>query len=247
MRSFLPFILALVCAVADLAAAPAISEFMAPNTTTLKDGHDKYEDWIEVWNPDPASIDLAGWRLTDSAANKANPWHETNTFKTDPGATKQWCVLFEVAYQTPEVRAMVGRRLRTLMDTMLGTPGTPIPGNSTFEQRIEAVRSTMLPLPPGISLGAAYTSRTGDGSTYPFNSFLAAHRTSLFTTYGPASGFGMIPNTASAAPIIAIPTADPNPATGTQDHEYLLLVNNNAEDVDITGWMLSGGGISSHL
>ena len=52
-----------------LRADPVISEFMAANASTLKDGHDNYEDWIEVWNPDPTPVDLAGWRLTDTALN----------------------------------------------------------------------------------------------------------------------------------------------------------------------------------
>ena len=52
-----------------LLADLVISEFMAVNTTTLKDGHDNYEDWIEIWNPDATAVDLGGWRLTDSTNN----------------------------------------------------------------------------------------------------------------------------------------------------------------------------------
>lgn len=62
---------ALALAAATTAADPVISEFMASNLTTLKDGHDKYEDWIEIWNSDPTPVDLAGWRLTDSTTNLA--------------------------------------------------------------------------------------------------------------------------------------------------------------------------------
>ena len=51
------------------AAGPVISEFMASNATTWKDGHGNYEDWVEIWNPDATSINLSGWRLTDSASN----------------------------------------------------------------------------------------------------------------------------------------------------------------------------------
>src|SRR6185436_8680004 len=60
-------------------AAPVISEFMASNVTTIKDGHDKYEDWIEIWNPDPLPVDLAGWRLTDVQANPAKFVFPTKT------------------------------------------------------------------------------------------------------------------------------------------------------------------------
>lgn len=168
------------------------------------------------------------------ASNRSNPWQATNTFKHDPAGTKQWNVLFEQAYQSPEIRAMVGRRLRTLMDSMLGASG-PIPGNTLLEQRLEAVRARMSPLPPGVSV-SGYADRSS------FNTWLAQHRTSLFINYGPGSSYGMIPS-AAAAPNVVIQSADPNPSAGTQDLEHLLIVNNSADTVDMSGWSLSGGGI----
>lgn len=50
-------------------AAPYLSEFMASNTRTLKDETGQYVDWIEVFNPSEAPIDLRGWSLTDDASN----------------------------------------------------------------------------------------------------------------------------------------------------------------------------------
>lgn len=44
-----------------------ISEFMASNSTTLKDADGESADWIEVFNPGSAPIDVEGWRLTDAA------------------------------------------------------------------------------------------------------------------------------------------------------------------------------------
>jgi hypothetical protein len=44
-----------------------ISEFMASNSTVLKDTDGESSDWIEVFNPGAAPIDLEGWRLTDAA------------------------------------------------------------------------------------------------------------------------------------------------------------------------------------
>ena len=70
MRLF-PALASLVLSYTLVWADPVISEFMAANATTLKDGHDNYEDWIEIWNPDPAPVDLAGWRLTDAGADPA--------------------------------------------------------------------------------------------------------------------------------------------------------------------------------
>ncbi|MGE5611428.1 MAG: lamin tail domain-containing protein [Bacillota bacterium] len=50
-----------------LSADPIITEFMADNKHTLKDGFGSYSDWIEIYNPDSAPASLAGWYLTDTA------------------------------------------------------------------------------------------------------------------------------------------------------------------------------------
>ena len=41
-----------------LSANPLISEFMASNTKTLVDYYGKYPDWLEIYNPDTAAVDL---------------------------------------------------------------------------------------------------------------------------------------------------------------------------------------------
>lgn len=51
-------------------AEPIISEFMASNSTTLADEDGAFPDWIEIYNPDAAAVNLNGWYLTDSATNK---------------------------------------------------------------------------------------------------------------------------------------------------------------------------------
>lgn len=46
-----------------------ISEFMADNETGLRDDDGSRSDWLEIYNPGPADIDLAGWSLTDVSTN----------------------------------------------------------------------------------------------------------------------------------------------------------------------------------
>jgi hypothetical protein len=50
------------------AADPVISEFMADNSGYLADEDGQFMDWVEIYNPGPAAVDLAGWSLTDDAA-----------------------------------------------------------------------------------------------------------------------------------------------------------------------------------
>src|SRR5947208_15036420 len=51
--------------------APLITEFMAANGSTLADEDGEFVDWIEIQNPDTTPISLAGYHLTDNAANLA--------------------------------------------------------------------------------------------------------------------------------------------------------------------------------
>ncbi|MDP6206752.1 MAG: lamin tail domain-containing protein, partial [Roseibacillus sp.] len=50
-----------------------IQEFMASNQDTINDEDGDNEDWIEIFNPGGAAINLDGWFLTDDAAT-LNKW-----------------------------------------------------------------------------------------------------------------------------------------------------------------------------
>ena len=42
-----------------------INEFMAQNTAGIQDENDQFEDWVEIYNPGPDSVELGGLFLTD--------------------------------------------------------------------------------------------------------------------------------------------------------------------------------------
>ncbi len=46
-----------------------ISEFMADNGTGIRDDDGSRSDWLEIYNPGPVDVDLAGWSLTDVSTN----------------------------------------------------------------------------------------------------------------------------------------------------------------------------------
>src|SRR3954463_16251469 len=52
---------------------PVINEFVAsPNSTTgLQDDYGARPDWIELYNPTTAAINLTNWHLTDTKGNPA--------------------------------------------------------------------------------------------------------------------------------------------------------------------------------
>ncbi|MDO8545132.1 MAG: CotH kinase family protein [Opitutaceae bacterium] len=73
-RPFLLFLAAICAALVGIAvpvrAEVLISEFLAGNTSSLRDADGALSDWIELHNSDTVDADLTGWYLTDNAANK---------------------------------------------------------------------------------------------------------------------------------------------------------------------------------
>lgn len=71
-RHFLPTILSLLAlAPWTFAAPPVITEFMAANSSGLRDQDGDFSDWIELYNPDDAPASLARHTLTDDSAEPA--------------------------------------------------------------------------------------------------------------------------------------------------------------------------------
>ena len=46
-----------------------INEYSAANYNTFADNYGEFEDWVELYNPTAAPIDINGWALTDKANN----------------------------------------------------------------------------------------------------------------------------------------------------------------------------------
>ena len=211
------------------------------NLYAFRDTIDSQEWFLFPWDKD---MTFGMSYNTTVSTNRNNPWQSTSTFYHDPTGAKQWCVLWQLGYDIPEVRAMVGRRLRTLMETMMGPVGATIPGTTIMEQKLEEIRAMLLTPPPGLATDGNYRNRAS------FDTWLGQHRTALFTTYGPSSSYNMIPTAASALPVVTITNAVANPPTAAigyspQDHEFIEITNANAEDVDMSGWTLWNPGATS--
>lgn len=56
-----------------LAGTPLISEFLAGNSGGLQDADGESSDWIEIYNPTAAPVNLANWSLTDDP-DDLNKW-----------------------------------------------------------------------------------------------------------------------------------------------------------------------------
>jgi len=71
MRAIIVVVVALLLSGLRLNAAEqvVISEFLASNTSGLRDEDNTYPDWIELQNKDATPVNLDGWFLTDAAGN----------------------------------------------------------------------------------------------------------------------------------------------------------------------------------
>lgn len=70
-QPFLQLWAALVCIASLVTTALAdlrINEIMASNLLTAKDENGDSSDWVELYNPDSAAVNLQGWALSDNAS-----------------------------------------------------------------------------------------------------------------------------------------------------------------------------------
>ncbi|MEZ6116376.1 MAG: CotH kinase family protein [Pirellulaceae bacterium] len=81
-----------------LAADVYITELMARNETTLRDGFGEFSDWIELFNAGGEPVDLAGWHLTDNP-DEPTKW----TFPQQELAPQEYLIVFASGQQQNNV------------------------------------------------------------------------------------------------------------------------------------------------
>jgi hypothetical protein len=81
-----------------------VTEFMASNDAVLEDEDGDHSDWLELHNPGPGAVNLAGWRLTDDASNLAK-WVLPGTNLPAGG--------YLVVFASNKNRAVAGNELHT--------------------------------------------------------------------------------------------------------------------------------------
>jgi CotH kinase protein/Lamin Tail Domain len=148
----------------------------------------------------------------------------------------------------PEIRNMVLRRLRTVMDGYFSAP-------DLLENRFTQLADLMDPPSIGTSDADRDYTKWGtwgsDGGNTAGGTALRYHINQIRNVYLP--GRRTFLNTATLAGVavpasqpanganlITLETVDFNPASGTQEHEYFLIRNANTYAVDISGWQITG-------
>ena len=139
-------------------------------------------------------------------------------------------------------RQMFMRRLRTLMDTWLQPPGTPVT-NDFYRLKALGLRDQIA---PDAALDYDKWGTWGNRETITQavnrigNEFLPGRRAFMFQTMSVSNG-GEIPAPQPANAVVQFGGLEYRPTNGNQLQEWLSLTNGNTYAVDISNWRLDGG------
>ncbi len=192
------------------------------DTYIFKPGSDRGGiTWVETGKAEVRSIfygDYGNWSAPPN--NRAHSWlHWDYGVSIHTGAyTNSYNRLYDAIIRTPGTREMYLRRLRTVMDKLLG-PTTP----GYMESRIDYFNA----LPPSAII-------EGDLKTYA-----STRRAQLYTGSGGFTEYTNIPPAQTISPHLFFGALDHTPASGEPDHEYVEIINTNRVSVDISGWFVS--------
>lgn len=196
-----------------LAATPIITEFMASNSATLADGNGQSSDWVEIYNPTGAAIDLAGWRLTDNAGN-LNKW----TFPSTTIGAGQYLIVFASDKTVPNYIDALGYRHTTFAlsagGEYLGLVDPTGAIVSEFAPKYPAQSQDVSYGLNGVGLGAYFTHPTPG----------AANDLASAVSRG-----------------VVISEIMYHPSSELTTEEYVEIYNGEAAAVNLAGWTLSGG------
>ena len=183
--------------------------------------------------------------LAGAAQNRLiSPSHPFVGEQEHPG-NRSWNRLIDALYETPEFVELYLRRLRTLMDEILGAPGTPAQ-DLVLENRIAEI-ATQIGSDAVLDVNA--WGQYGQQQTLQeaidliVDDYLAVRREHYFVNHSVNNPSfpdnAGIPDAQIAAPQITIGTIEFAPLE-SQAREYIEIINANAFAVDISGWTVEG-------
>ncbi len=182
------------------------------------------------------------------------PWDVDKSFGKTDTFSADWSVgtgnlfsgsgntLITALFDTPDIKTMYLRRVRTLLDEFLQPAGTPA-ADLKFERWVDELAGQ---LAPDVPLDIAVWGSLDDSLTWREhveshkNEYFPARRSFIYGSLTQANG-GQELAPQIGAPQILFGTVDYNPNSGNQDEEFIELLNPNAVAVDISGWQLTGG------
>jgi hypothetical protein len=190
------------------------------NFYLYRDSEKSGEWFIFPWDKDFT------WGLGEEGDDEARHPFWGDASHKNPNS-QQWNILYDAVHNNPRIRAMILRRTRTLTEQIYASSATdpaawPEPESAQLETSIDPVlnidRTNLLTL---------FDRRRSD-----------LYNNNWGATYGNES---LVPATQGSGLVMQFGAVDYNPASADQDQEFFELINTNNEDLDISGWTITGG------
>jgi len=167
-----------------------INEWMASNASYLDPADGDADDWLELFNPTGTPVDLANWRLTDSAASPAKfivpagytipaggyllVWAD-NEVAQNTAASPQLHANFKLSAASGIIalRAPDG----TLVDSIAYGPQTTDHSEGRFPEGSATIGALTLPTPGAANALTRFLSltQTGNNATFAFTTTPGLH------------------------------------------------------------------------
>lgn len=213
------------------------------------------------WRPIIWDVDLSQGHNWNGDNGTGGYFNDTMSYQNPLNAHTLDDRFYNIILESPEMRDMWVRRMRTLMDQYLQPPGTV---NGFMETRMRAIAATIDPDPAvsswtdgdldfakwGIN-GAFIQNRPREEVERVVTGYFGPRRSFLFNNgagrpvlYAPGNlASTQIPNSGqtNVPGMVTINSVDYLPSSGNQNQEYILLKNNSGTTVDLSGWTLDGG------
>ncbi len=150
-------------------------------------------------------------------------------------------LVLQALFNTPQIRAMYLRRVRSLMEQLLQAPDTA-PAELLMERRVTELENL---LASDAALDFAKWTTWKQKQTVPQaiailrTNYLPARRRFLFNTLGGGNN-PSVPARQTPGAGVEIRSLDFSPSSANQEQEYIELFNTNRLALDVSGWFLRG-------
>lgn len=186
-----------------------------------------------LWQVLPWDLDLSFGHQW--IASTSPPYFDNRLF-TQSSLFNGFNDIVQRLYQEPNFREMYFRRLRTLSDQILGTPGTPVSESWAYQQfelwdnvtADEAIQNTA-----EWGIHPNFTRTPAQAVDQIQNDYISARRNYITSRSG-------IPSAQNATLNVTIDPLQVTPGEGVAAEHYFVLRNNENTAADISGWTIEG-------
>lgn len=187
----------------------------------------------KLWQILPWDVDLSFGHLWRA---NVNPPYFSNTLFTNGSIFAGFNDIIQRLYQEPRFREMYGRRLRTVSDQILGSPGTNVADSWAWQQfelwdSITAHEAIQDANKWGIHPNFTHTPAQAVDQIQ--NNFITARRNYI-------ANQSIVPSAQANVLNVNIAAIESNPVSGDRREEYFVLTNNETFAADISDWTISG-------